>query len=311
MWRFFAQIILFIGIVFSLSFLFLHRPLMEYTPGYAKATHRANSLIMGGSRAGQGLNPDTIQAVLGREDVMLNFAFNGFHSPYGPSYYRAMQRKVLPETKDGLFILSVNAGLLSDLEQDRGFREDEFGFYKLYFMNLDPNVEYMLRDLGSERGKQVSPLLRLLSDTRLKQGKRKLHPNGWMEMLHASGQATARADERFEGMRPNPVRLEYLKKTIAYLQQFGQVVLVRLPTGSDYWAHESQAYPHFEEDMQALCDTFGIPFFDYFRESYPFHDINQHHLISAGANAFSADLARSIQVWKADGRVEVRSSWKK
>jgi hypothetical protein len=275
---------------------------MSQDPAYHKATYRANSLILGGSRAGQGLAPQAFKNVLERHDVMLNFAFNAFYSPFGPAYLEAIRRKLDPTTEDGLFVISVNPGTLSDPDTLDFLREEQYRFYELYNMNLNPNVEYMLRDMGAQRTGPISPLVRLFGQKRRARqgGERIYHSDGWMAVPKGGKK---RKDDEFpikKEDRPvrNPLRIEYLKRTISFLQEHGQVVLVRIPAGEYFWENEPDVYPAFDEEMQAIADSFAIPYFNYHQQPYEFHDRIDHHLSDKGAWNFSIDLAEDIKVYQ-------------
>ena len=67
------------------------------------ASPPAGSLVLGTSRAAQGIRPAVLSAQLGSrfEGPLLNYAFTLTHSPYGPAYVRSIQRKLRPEVKNG------------------------------------------------------------------------------------------------------------------------------------------------------------------------------------------------------------------
>jgi len=86
---------------------------------YPKFTHQAGSMIIGISRANDGISPAVIEQNFGENEIdypVLNFAFANQISDYGPVYLNAIQKKLQPETKNGLFILGVNPGSLSILK---------------------------------------------------------------------------------------------------------------------------------------------------------------------------------------------------
>ena len=86
----------------------------------------AGSLVLGTSRAAQGIRPAVLTARLGGqfEGPVLNYAFTLTHSPYGPAYLRSIQRKLRPETKNGLFIVAVDPWSLSLTGPEGAFPED-------------------------------------------------------------------------------------------------------------------------------------------------------------------------------------------
>ena len=79
------------------------------------ASPPAGSLILGTSRAAQGIRPAVLAARLGGqfEGPLLNYAFTLTHSPYGPAYLASIRRKLRPEVRHGLFIVAVDPWSLS------------------------------------------------------------------------------------------------------------------------------------------------------------------------------------------------------
>src|SRR5690606_17884978 len=80
---------------------------------YSKFTHQSSSLIIGLSRAHNGISPkilDSILAEIPYQGGFLNFAFEKTQSPYGGVYLEAIKKKIPEQTKQGIFILSVSPG---------------------------------------------------------------------------------------------------------------------------------------------------------------------------------------------------------
>lgn len=68
-------------------------------------TDRAPSLIIGTSRAAQGLLPKVFKEIAPQ---MQNFAFTILHTPFGPSYLELINKKLKQDTKNGLNIIAVD-----------------------------------------------------------------------------------------------------------------------------------------------------------------------------------------------------------
>jgi hypothetical protein len=153
--------------------------------------------------------------------------------------------------------------------------------------------------MGAQRTGQLSPLLRLQA-LRRKANKRIYHADGWLEVLankDIDPDDEVPAKKRRNPVR-NPLRVDYLHRTIKLLHDFGEVVLVRLPAGENYWEDEAAVYPGFDEEMEGIALKYDIPYFNFLKADYVFHDARQHHLGSEGARAFSADLAIAIRDWQ-------------
>ena len=72
------------------------------TPAYS-------SLILGSSRAGQGIEPDILNAHLGlKNDAFFNYSFTVFKSAFGDPYLEAIKRKLKDPVDAGFFILELN-----------------------------------------------------------------------------------------------------------------------------------------------------------------------------------------------------------
>ena len=79
------------------------------------ASPAAGSLVLGTSRAAQGIRPAVLAARLAGqfEGPLLNYAFTLTHSPYGPAYLASIRRKLRPGVRHGLFIVAVDPWSLS------------------------------------------------------------------------------------------------------------------------------------------------------------------------------------------------------
>jgi hypothetical protein len=248
------------------------------------------------------------------EGPWLNYAFTLAESPYGPGYLSSIQRKLAPGTRHGLFVLAVDPWSLS-LPKNvpyRGstnpfklgekvvvFPEEKSMVSQLASVSQNPNFDYLAHYLHQ-------PFYQLLLNTDTARVVERLHPDGWLEIAlppptanpallqrrRAEKLATYRAlaaSSELAGLR-----LAYLKKTINYLQHHGQVVLVRLPTGPEMAAVESQYQPDFDQAMQTMAHALNVPYLNYLALPYPTNDGN--HLTRTAAAQLSqrlaADLAR-------------------
>ncbi|MEQ1860393.1 MAG: hypothetical protein ABMA13_10695 [Chthoniobacteraceae bacterium] len=263
---------------------------------YGKFTQPARSLVVGSSRAAQGIDP----ALLGAEcaQPFLNFAFTNANSPYGPGYLRAIRRKVPADTRGGLFILEVNPLLVSiDLEKEREdestFRERDLTLDRQFVFDLDPNFDYLLRNFRE-------PLYRLALPEH-RRANQALHASGWHEVrLDESANARAarqrlgvqRYADVFARYRSSPLRVEWLRRTIAELRPHGRVVLVRIPTSPGMAELENAYAPDFSARM---ATTEGVEFFDFIGEGATYETTDGNHLTAAAARKFSAALGQRLR----------------
>ena len=258
------------------------------------ASPLAGSLILGTSRAAQGIRPAVLAARLGGqfEGPLLNYAFTLTHSPYGPSYLASIRHKLRPEVRHGLFIVAVDPWSLSLTGPEGVFPEDNSFIGQLHEVSQSPNLVYLTRY-------QTKPLYRLPLD--FATATERLHPDGWLEVNIGldSAQVRARTARKLLDYRQlaatqhlSAGRLAALRQTIEFLKPHGRVVLVRLPIGLGLRALEQQYQPGFDARMRELATTLAVPYFDYTAAPYPTTDGN--HLQKAASKKFSEQLAADL-----------------
>jgi hypothetical protein len=281
---------------------------------YARfAAPPAGSLVVGTSRAAQAIKPSVLAARLGSqyEGPWLNYAFTLAESPYGPGYLSSIQRKLAPGTRRGLFVLAVDPWSLSLPKEttyhkalrltkrgtELGLPEEKSMVSQLASVSQSPNLDYLAHYLHK-------PFYQLLLDTDTARVVERLHPDGWLEIALPPPTAnpallkrrTAEKLATYRALAASSqlagIRLSYLKATIEYLRQHGQVVLVRLPTGPEMVAVESQYQPDFDQAMQQLARSCGVPYFNYLALPYPTNDGN--HLTRTAAAQLSQRLADDL-----------------
>ncbi len=257
-------------------------------------TPPAGSLIVGTSRAAQGIQPAVLAAKSGGQfdGPLLNYAFTLTHSPYGPAYLRSIRRKLRPEAKNGLFIVAVDPWSLSLTGPEGTFPEDNSFIGQLHQVSQNPNLPYLARY-------QTKPLYRLLLDYAT--ATERLHPDGWLEVNIGtdSAQVRARTARKLQDYRLlaasqhlSAGRLQALRQTIDFLKQHGRVVLVRLPIGPPLRHLEQTYQPGFDQLMRQTATALAVPYLDYSAQPYATTDGN--HLQRAASAAFSHRLATDL-----------------
>ncbi len=282
---------------------------------YARfAAPPAGSLVLGTSRAAQALKPAVLAAQLGGHYAgpWLNYAFTLAESPYGPGYLSSIARKLAPGTRRGLFVLAVDPWSLSlpnnvpyrnaalkriPTLQTVVFPEEKSMVSQVASVSQSPNLDYLAHYLHK-------PFYQLLLNTDTAHVIERLHPDGWLEIALPPPTANLpllrrRTAEKLATYRalaassyPAESRLAYLRKTIEYLRAHGSVVLVRLPTGPAMADVEVQYQPDFDQSMNQLAHSLGVPYFNYLALPYPTNDGN--HLTRAAAGQLSKRLANDI-----------------
>lgn len=269
--KWFVLFMLFPAAVFVIT---MYRADGRTDPYYLRfTTPRQSSLILGTSRAAQGIQPHILDSVLnanGRAVNIFNYSFAIGYSNYGPAYYESIKKKLDPEAQNGVFILAVDPwGIASDKASVKvGKPEHEWTFLRtLNNVNMDPNVEYLLEEYDK-------PLLNILApDPRKVDDRLLLHHDGWLETnLDISPSAVSERtskkvreyrDTRLNSSAPSPWRLGYLAMTVDLLQKHGTVILVRLPVHSTMLALEDKLMPTFDRTMELLAERKHIRYIVY------------------------------------------------
>ena len=257
-------------------------------------TPLAGSLILGTSRAAQGIKPAVLLARLGGqfEGPLLNYAFTLTHSPYGPAYLRSIQRKLRPETKNGLFIVAVDPWSLSLTGPEGAFPEDNSFIGQLHQVSQNPNLAYLTHY-------QTKPFYRLPLDYAT--ATERLHPDGWLEVNIGtdSAQVRARTARKLQDYRRlaasqhlSAGRLQALRQTIQFLKPHGRVVLVRLPVGPSLLKLEQAYQPGFDQLVRQMAAAQAVPYLDY--SAQPFATTDGNHLQREASAAFSQRLAADL-----------------
>lgn len=258
---------------------------------------QAGSMIIGTSRAGQGLNPDVFErSNLTFARPILNFAFTGSHSPFGPAYLNAIKKKLLPsEIEDGIFILEINP--TSVLLKEGGFVEEESFIAKLNDFSSDPNFDYLINSYSY-------PYYTLLKN-KFSETPMNLHKNGWLtyEVSIDSASEIEKAialkfdlyARRFsEYNEISEIRWNYLDSTVNYLSEYGDVYLVRLPINPRILKLEDSTFTNFDRKIALLAEKTGVTYINLIGLSDSVRTIDGGHLYFEDASHVSKVLLENI-----------------
>lgn len=217
-------------------------------------TPQQKDMILGSSRAAQGLQPRVLGPML--DNKIYNYSFTLGHSPWGPAYYESLFNKLDPDSRDGVFILEVNPWTLCaktfDPNDSLKFLENDLCVGTTPLVNIKPNPFYIFRSFDG-------PVFKMFLDA--SDGKRFLHDDGWLEVNVPMDETrmTKRLKDRAGAYRrqmPNywfsEVRFNSLKRTMARLSAHGQVFLVRMPIHPRIMKMENELMPYFNEMMNEL-----------------------------------------------------------
>jgi hypothetical protein len=260
---------------------------------------RQESMIIGTSRAAQGLVPSVInrQVKTYQDPEIYNFAFTVSHSPYGKAYLDAIKRKISSDGP-GFFLLSIDPWSLAeegeDPDDESVFAERNGFLASISDPSSNPNVEYMLRFYSE-------PYYNILF-RRIRTNHMKVHSDGWLEVLVKvdSISLQKRLKKKLKVYERNATtykfsntRLRYLNETITFLQEHGDVYLVRMPVHTAILEIERKFLPGFDSLANSLSVKHNVPYLDLTTEAdrYVYTDGNHLHKES------SKLVSRKVAAW--------------
>jgi len=271
--------------------------ILSMADGYTDAFYmrftspQQNNLIIGTSRAAQGLQPKVLDSILKRS--IYNFAFTIAHSPYGPTYYDKIKKKLKKDIKDGFFIVAVDPWSISSRTQDpndfENFKELKLCLGNTYSTNINPNIEYLIRNFEGQ-------YLTLLSQ---KKSKSYLHHNGWLEVSVRMDsianklrldKAINRYNKNLNAYKFSSYRLQYLLKIVGLLKQHGEVYLVRLPIHNEIMMIEEKLMPDFDNKIAAVIES-ADAYFDFTNKNGGYLYTDGNHLYKDSGKLVSEQIA--------------------
>lgn len=265
-------------------------------------TPRQSSLILGTSRAAQGLQPSVFNEIIykNKAQQFFNYSFSLIDSPYGPAYYESIKRKLDPNTGDGIFIVTVDPWSISDTAADQNNADDlienKSFISKTKYVNLNPNLFYLIKSYNEP---YINIIRKWNSTTALN-----LHKDGWLEVdapmdsVHVAKSLAAKLAFYRKNYLPaykfSDLRLNYLSKTIKFLQQHGKVYLVRLPVHQSMFTIENELMPDFDDKINAIARDENIPYLNFSLIENEYQYVDGNHLYKTSGKEVSAIVARWI-----------------
>ena len=306
-------------LIISSLIVVLHLLLAQFADGstdnfYSRFTSpKQNSLIIGTSRSAQGIHPDIIDSILDLEEInsMYNYSFSINNSSYGEQYYNAIKNKINTDSKNGLFIVTVDPWSISI---DTTLNESEVDitsvFYSMKYYNSSPNYEYLIKKYKKGWGNILLKRIEanILSNKRDDIGEINgsytyLRKDGLLEVYtrmdssYASNNIKKKVNSYINLVSKNKFsefRFNYLKKTITLLKDFGKVYVVRLPVHRSLLNIEDSFDPEFNNRMITLANEMKTEYLDLSIESDRYSYTDGNHLYIEDAKRFSASLSEHI-----------------
>lgn len=210
------------------------------------STQKPN-LILGTSKAAQGLQPKIINKILHRD--LYNYAFAVDSSPYGPVYFNRIKEKLNETGNDHVFIVTVDAWSICSTNNDPNnvelFRENKTYLNNDYNKNQGINLKYFLKYFEREYYTILT-----------KSSPGFLHNDGWLETTLDENENERRTAFTLKNYTSNEklyrfsnTRLLYLEKITDYLKKFGKVYIVRMPVSSELNTIEENLLPDFNNKL--------------------------------------------------------------
>ncbi len=262
-------------------------------------TTEKKSLILGTSKAAQGLRPSIINNILGRDDLY-NYAFTLAHSPYGPAYLESINKKLDKSTKNGIFIITVDpysvSGEKGNPNDLNSFKENEYAVGKIKNVNTFPNFEYLLFHYPLQYFYLITPNIKSV-------GKGLLHDDGWVETNLTSDEKSVKTRtmknvlqyrKQVNNREFSEVRFNYLIKTIELLSKHGQVYIVRLPIIKPLLKFENSVVPNFDSKIQEICNKYNLDYLNLTSGPDIYSCLDGNHLDENSSSIVSKEIANWI-----------------
>lgn len=258
-----------------------------------------SSLVLGTSKSAMGIQPSVINKILNREDIY-NYSFTLAHSSFGPAYLRSIKRKLDPETKNGIFIITVDPFSVSakfeNLNDSLNFRETK-RFISINNVTASPNLSYLLHHFPHQYIYILTHKLEYVNNEHL-------HDDGWVEVNTEMDEESVKertnskikeyAKNRYE-FGFSEVRFSYLEKTIQFLQQHGQVYLVRLPVLKPLWEIEDSVVPDFDSKLKGLGNKYNVDIMSFKDETELYEYTDGYHLYKTSGAIVSDKIGEWIK----------------
>ena len=268
-------------------------------PFYRRFTVEGNkNLILGSSRAARAFNPDKIFQESG-----LNFSFTMSISPYGETYFKAIQK--MCKEGNGTVVMEVCPIIFSEdekyLTKESRFRENKLMLGNMYTYDLKVNDEYMVKNFEK-------PLYQLIYFK--DKNDFSLEKNGWLH-FHDTSKVNYEInlknnlnyfEELNKRMKKCQIRIDWFKKTIEWLKvNHKKVILVRTPIATEMLEMENKNWPDFNEVILQIADNYNVKYFD-FSTDLSFRTQDGSHLGMNAANSFSTRIGEFLKQLKSEGK---------
>ncbi|WP_412850295.1 hypothetical protein ACL0VS_10760 [Chryseobacterium sp. PMSZPI] len=267
-----------------------------------------NSLILGSSRAAS-MNPEIINRIIHpiySGANLYNYAFTTVHSPYGPKYLESIKKKVKPDTKNGVFIVTVEptAVMVDKNKPDSSeyYVENDRSVAQTSQVAINPNIEYLLESynfsITNELNKKIlRPKNAIAEISVLDNGKVNcviLKRNSFQKQQEINRKKMIDFEKRLLSLKHSDNRIQYLEKTIDFLKSHGTVIMVRVPINKIPYFLENKSWPDFDSRMKDTALKTNVQYINYNNLPNHYQWTDEVHMELDSMDDFSAVLARDI-----------------
>jgi len=253
-------------------------------------------LILGTSRAAQAIEPSILKQILKKD--FYNFAFTNAHSPYGPVYFNSIKKKLNKDSKESIFIVCVNPWSLSSkrksLNDSNSFREKNLILANMSIYSQNPNFDYLI---NAYKGWYANIIKNKFSDEMILNEYGRLEVNIRMDSVSVEKRTDNKIKSYSEDIMPEYVfselRYLFLIKTIKFLNEFGEVYLVRLPVHKRMKEIEDQYMPDFNNIILKI-EPFCSAYFDFSNEYEKYNYTDGNHIERRSGDIISKEIAYKI-----------------
>ncbi len=305
----FSLIVLIIHLLFS----FCANSYIDDYYGKLSNGHK-NSLVIGTSRALQGIVPSIVDSTIGiQEPKLYNFAFTLSSSPFGKVYYDAIAKKISSEQAGKYSIISIDPWSISENQFLYSIEKLDHSsvLFQLDNVTSHPNFEYLYDKYPDGWGNII---MKRAETSLLIKNAKKLNKNfaGSFSFINQDGylKVYASLDENVvakktseklklyqelaDSSKVSEHRMSFLLKIISLLKKQGDVYLVRLPVHEEMLQIEQNYMPDFDIIMtEAISLSNG--FYDMTNLDHNFKFTDGNHLEKSSSKIVSMKIGKWIK----------------
>ena len=245
------------------------------------------------------------------EKAMLNFLKLTTSDKKNPEYFyylgrsfEAIKKKLKPNSKKQLFILSVSPGSFAapySISANDIIKIDKNTILgKVSLVKTNPNYNYIVNTYNKPLYNALHPYEKWENYT--------LHDNGWLEVKLKESKAIQIRNTKLwksdviRHFKENVIKQEISNyrinsfiEMVKFLKEKGDVFLVLIPEDKELMALEKNFSPNFESKIDSISNNLNVPFLNYSNLVDKFKTYDGLHFESEGAQEFTKTLSIDIK----------------